>query len=76
MSGSLDGVRVISVMDREANVFNLFTEQRQTPEVEFPVQARFRLQLPRQSRRIKASKQASRSGGRPGWPRWNSATRP
>ena len=85
-------------MDREADFFDRFTEQREHREVELlvraqrdrilerkapgkrgsgktpkrtrfghlraaPLRARFRLQVPRQSRRIQASKQASRSGG-------------
>ena len=97
VSRSLDGVRVISVMDREADFFGLFTEKREHPEVELlvrarqdrvlerkvpgekgsgkrknrklfgrmrsvPVRARFRLQVSRLSRRIKASRQAARPG--------------
>lgn len=97
---SLDGVRVISVVDREADFFALFAEQRATPEVDLlvrakqdrvlerkprgkasarstkpkrerklfgrlragPVRGRMRLQVKRQSARIKASKQAARPG--------------
>ena len=38
-SKSLDGVRVISVMDREADFFDLFVEQREHPEVDLLVRA-------------------------------------
>ena len=34
VSRSLDGVRVVSVVDREADFFALFAEQRASPEVE------------------------------------------
>ena len=40
VSRSLDGVRVISVMDREADFFGLFAEQRENPEVDLLVRAK------------------------------------
>ena len=39
VSRSLDGVRVISIMDREADFFDLFVEQREHPEVDLLVRA-------------------------------------
>ena len=40
VSRTLDGVRVVSVLDREANFFALFAEQRASPEVELVVLAK------------------------------------
>lgn len=47
---SLDGVRVISVVDREADFFALFAEQRATPEVELLVRAKQDRVLERKTR--------------------------
>ncbi len=58
VSRSLDGVRVISVMDREADFFGLFAEQRKHPEVELLVRAK-------QDRvRKRRAKAAGKSGDR------------
>ena len=40
MAAKLDGTRVVSVMDREADVFALFAEQRQLERVDLLVRAR------------------------------------
>ena len=60
VSRSLDGVRVVSVVDREADFFALFDEQRASPEVELLVRAKQDRVLKRKTR----SKGAGKSGDR------------
>ena len=60
MSRSLDGVRVVSVVDREADFFALFAEQRTSPEVELLVRAKQDRVLKRKTR----AKAAGKSGDR------------
>ena len=81
----LPDTRLVCVMDREADFFELFDEQRQSGRVDLlvrakhdratagdlhlfdsvrssPVQARMRIDVPRQSARPKKSKQKARAG--------------
>ena len=58
VSRSLDGVRVVSVVDREADFFALFAEQRASPEVELLVRAKQDRVLKRKTR----AKAAGKSG--------------
>ncbi len=58
VSRSLDGVRVVSVVDREADFFALFAEQRASPEVELLVRAKQDRVLKRKTRAKAAGKSA------------------
>ena len=58
VSRSLDGVRVVSVVDRAADFFALFAEQRASPEVELLVRAKQDRVLKRKTR----AKAAGKSG--------------
>ena len=57
VSRSLDGVRVVSVVDREADFFALFAEQRASPEVEL-----FHLVRAKQDRVLKRKTRAKAAG--------------
>jgi hypothetical protein len=85
VAGQLPDTRLVCVMDREADFFELFDEQRKSGRVDLlvrakhdrvtsgqchlfecarssPVQARMRIDVPRQSARPKKSKQKVRAG--------------
>ncbi len=66
VSRSLDGVRVVSVVDREADFFALFAEQRASPEVELLVRAKQDRVLKRKTRAKAAGKSGDRTRSRSG----------